>query len=142
MAEEVLRASASPIASYLMTAWTNLVSSSHGASPHLLAWACERLAKERINSPLPICRVRTRFAAAHELNPGKSRYCLAPLPKHLQLPLEERFALCRGFAAECINDDELRNLLKTCPNPVAYDGFGIKPILPNIIVGDGFFFVF
>ncbi|KAL6745630.1 hypothetical protein V8C86DRAFT_1821387 [Haematococcus lacustris] len=39
------------------------------------------------------------------------------------LSLEERFQLCRGVAEECISDEELRNLLKHRPHPVAYDGF-------------------
>ena len=39
------------------------------------------------------------------------------------LSLEERFALCRSVAEECINDEELRNLLKHKPHPIAYDGF-------------------
>jgi len=39
------------------------------------------------------------------------------------LTLEQRFQLCRVVAEECINDAELRNLLKHKPHPVAYDGF-------------------
>ncbi len=47
-----------------------------------------------------------------------------PGPPHPSgLSLEERFQLCRAVAEECITDDELRNLLKHRPHPVAYDGF-------------------
>lgn len=124
VARQVLHASAAPIAAFLHAAWQRLGETPHGQQPHLLAWACERLAKERLAVPTPICRGQTPLASPHQINPAKSRYCLAPLPKELQLPLEERFALCRGFAAECIDDRELRELLQKCPNPVAYDGFG------------------
>ncbi|PNH11891.1 Tyrosine--tRNA ligase [Tetrabaena socialis] len=47
-----------------------------------------------------------------------------PEPAHpTGLTLDERFALARSVAEECINDDELRALLKNKPLPVAYDGF-------------------
>ncbi|GHP03484.1 hypothetical protein PPROV_000223900 [Pycnococcus provasolii] len=39
------------------------------------------------------------------------------------LSAEERYDLCRSVGAECIQEDELRNLLKHKPNPVCYDGF-------------------
>ena len=39
------------------------------------------------------------------------------------LTLDERFALCRSVGEECIQDDELRNLLDKKPVPVCYDGF-------------------
>lgn len=37
--------------------------------------------------------------------------------------LEKRFQLCRSVAEECVQEEDLRNLLKAKPNPVAYDGF-------------------
>ncbi len=40
-----------------------------------------------------------------------------------RLTLDEKFALCRSLAEECIQEDELRALLDKKPNPVAYDGF-------------------
>ena len=40
-----------------------------------------------------------------------------------RLTLDEKYQLCRSIGAECIQDDELRNLLEKKPNPVAYDGF-------------------
>ena len=42
---------------------------------------------------------------------------------NLRLTLDEKYQLCRSIGAECIQDDELRNLLEKKPNPVAYDGF-------------------
>ncbi|KAK8957802.1 hypothetical protein KSP39_PZI000344 [Platanthera zijinensis] len=39
------------------------------------------------------------------------------------LSLEERFALVRSIGEECIQEDELRNLLDKKPNPICYDGF-------------------
>lgn len=44
-------------------------------------------------------------------------------PRLLRLTLDEKFALCRSVAEECIQESELRNLLEKKPNPVAYDGF-------------------
>ncbi|DBA93374.1 hypothetical protein WJX79_003814 [Trebouxia sp. C0005] len=40
-----------------------------------------------------------------------------------ELTLDEKYQLCRSIGAECIQDEELRNLLEKKPNPVAYDGF-------------------
>lgn len=59
----------------------------------------------------PLCMCRAVAAPVVE----------APHPSGFTL--EERFNLCRGVAEECISEDELRNLLKHRPNPVAYDGF-------------------
>ncbi|KAF8780172.1 hypothetical protein HU200_001835 [Digitaria exilis] len=39
------------------------------------------------------------------------------------LSLEERFSILRSIAEECVEEDELLNLLQTNPNPVCYDGF-------------------
>ncbi|XP_072977010.1 tyrosine--tRNA ligase 1, cytoplasmic [Typha angustifolia] len=39
------------------------------------------------------------------------------------LTLDERFALVRSIGEECIQEDELRNLLEKKPNPICYDGF-------------------
>ncbi|KAK3127351.1 hypothetical protein QOZ80_7AG0571930 [Eleusine coracana subsp. coracana] len=36
---------------------------------------------------------------------------------------EERFSLLRGIAEECIEEDELLQLLHDCPKPICYDGF-------------------
>ncbi|GJN11410.1 hypothetical protein PR202_ga29600 [Eleusine coracana subsp. coracana] len=41
----------------------------------------------------------------------------------LPLPQEERFSLLRGIAEECIEEDELLQLLHDCPKPICYDGF-------------------
>ncbi|CAM9406008.1 unnamed protein product, partial [Phaeothamnion confervicola] len=41
-----------------------------------------------------------------------------------ELGLDERYALCRGVAEECVQqDEELRRLLEVKPHPVCYDGF-------------------
>lgn len=40
-----------------------------------------------------------------------------------QLSLEERYQLVRGVGVECIQEDELKNLLDKKPTPTAYDGF-------------------
>jgi tyrosyl-tRNA synthetase len=37
--------------------------------------------------------------------------------------LQERYATLRSIAEECIEDEELLNLLRIKPNPVCYDGF-------------------
>jgi len=66
--------------------------------------------------------------------------------------LEERINLCSGFE-ECVNQDELVNLLKESENPVAYDGFepsgrmhfaqGImKRNIVNKLTKAGFTFIF
>lgn len=39
------------------------------------------------------------------------------------LSLDERFALVRSVGQECIQDDELRNLLLKKKDPICYDGF-------------------
>jgi len=36
---------------------------------------------------------------------------------------EEKFALIRGVAEECIQDEELKQLIASKPHPVCYDGF-------------------
>ena len=40
-----------------------------------------------------------------------------------RLTLDEKYALCRSLAEECIQENELLALLEKKPNPVAYDGF-------------------
>lgn len=39
------------------------------------------------------------------------------------LSLEERYDLCRSVGEECIQEEELRTLLKVKPHPICYDGF-------------------
>uniref|UniRef100_A0A0D9X4E0 tyrosine--tRNA ligase n=1 Tax=Leersia perrieri TaxID=77586 RepID=A0A0D9X4E0_9ORYZ len=39
------------------------------------------------------------------------------------MSLQERFDLLRGIAEECIQEDELMNLLEKKPLPICYDGF-------------------
>lgn len=48
------------------------------------------------------------------------------VPEHVaacRLTLEQKYELCRSVGTECIQEDELRNLLEKKPNPIAYDGF-------------------
>lgn len=40
-----------------------------------------------------------------------------------QLSLEEKYQIVRSIGEECIQEDELRNLLEKKPEPVCYDGF-------------------
>jgi tyrosyl-tRNA synthetase len=40
-----------------------------------------------------------------------------------ELPLRERFELCRSVAEECVTDADLVALLAHKANPIAYDGF-------------------
>ncbi|KAK7245172.1 hypothetical protein RIF29_40007 [Crotalaria pallida] len=40
-----------------------------------------------------------------------------------ELSLEERFKIVRSIGEECIQEDELRNLLAKKPEPICYDGF-------------------
>lgn len=37
--------------------------------------------------------------------------------------MEEKFQLVRSIGEECIQEEELRNLLAKKPNPICYDGF-------------------
>lgn len=64
--------------------------------------------------------------AISDARPAEEAAPSAPVeePPHPSgLTLDERFTLCRSVAEECISDEELRNLLKHRPAPVAYDGF-------------------
>ena len=40
-----------------------------------------------------------------------------------RLTLDEKFELAMSVAEECVQPEELRNLLEKKPSPVAYDGF-------------------
>lgn len=40
-----------------------------------------------------------------------------------RLSLEEKYQIVRSIGEECIQEDELRNLLEKKPEPVCYDGF-------------------
>lgn len=47
--------------------------------------------------------------------------CSVPAPA--PLTLEEKYALVRSVGEECIQEEELRNLLEKKLNPICYDGF-------------------
>ena len=40
-----------------------------------------------------------------------------------RMRLEERYQIVRSIGEECIQEDELRNLLEKKPEPICYDGF-------------------
>ncbi|XP_071905157.1 tyrosine--tRNA ligase 1, cytoplasmic-like isoform X1 [Coffea arabica] len=46
-----------------------------------------------------------------------------PQTSSSQMSLEERFRIVRSVGEECIQEDELLNLLEKKPQPVCYDGF-------------------
>ena len=84
-----------------------------------------------------------------------SRYALPPCPHAAKRTLEDRFSDCLSIAAPdgCIQPDELKTLLATCPNPVAYDGFEpsgrmhiaqglFKALLVNKLTSSGFTYIF
>ncbi|KAJ0575300.1 putative tyrosine--tRNA ligase [Helianthus annuus] len=41
----------------------------------------------------------------------------------LRMSVEEKFRIVRSVGEECIQEDELLNLLTKKPQPVCYDGF-------------------
>ncbi|KAL4600447.1 hypothetical protein ACB092_11G199100 [Castanea dentata] len=41
----------------------------------------------------------------------------------MMMSLEERYQIVRSIGEECIQEDELRNLLEKKPEPICYDGF-------------------
>jgi tyrosyl-tRNA synthetase len=45
------------------------------------------------------------------------------LKEDAELSSAEKYALCRSIGEECIQEQELFNLLDKKPNPIAYDGF-------------------
>lgn len=44
-------------------------------------------------------------------------------PGMAAMSLQDRFELLRGIGEECIQEDELMNLLQKKPVPICYDGF-------------------
>ena len=44
-------------------------------------------------------------------------------PEAKELTAEEKYELVRSIGEECIQEEELRNLLAKKPVPVCYDGF-------------------
>ena len=135
-AEEILDACGAPIARFLRAAFSD---ASH---PTGLPVACEALAARRLAFPLAMSRGgggdgagpegdrktgESATAPAWARNRARSRYCLPPLPPAQQLPLERRVELCARVASDhkegLLSRKELEQLLRDCPNPVAYDGF-------------------
>jgi hypothetical protein len=129
VADQVLRACAEPISRFITEAVTRLrhAGVSGAAVGPALSAACLQLAEERLAHPVPM---DASGGAAHQTH--RSRYALPPMDK---LPsLEERFKSCVSVspAGECIEEAELKELLRTCSNPVAYDGFG-KPAVLTVL---------
>lgn len=75
----------------------------------------------------------------------------SPVPS--LLPLEDKFRICLSVGEECIQPDELRNLLDTKTHPICYDGFEpsgrmhiaqgiLKSINVNKLTSSGCIFIF
>ncbi|CAH9117950.1 unnamed protein product, partial [Cuscuta epithymum] len=47
----------------------------------------------------------------------------SPCSSEAEMGLEERFDIVRSIGEECIQDEELKNLLANKPQPICYDGF-------------------
>ncbi|KAF6141615.1 hypothetical protein GIB67_001167 [Kingdonia uniflora] len=59
-----------------------------------------------------------------ETQSGESSLPTHPNPAPINgLSVEERFNIVRSIGQECIQEDELRNLLAKKPEPICYDGF-------------------
>ena len=91
--------------------------------------------------------------AASSAAPGGAAGAPPRLYAPSSLALEERYELCRSVGEECIQEEELRALLKVKPNPVCYDGFEpsgrmhiaqgiLKSILVNRLTAAGCIFKF
>lgn len=109
-------------------------------------YACLKLAVKRLQNPMQI-------ESASASNPAASVYALPPLPPQQQLSLEERLTSCMSVIQECTTEEELLQLFKSCPNPVAYDGFEpsgrmhiaqglLKAHIVNQFTRSGFTFLF
>lgn len=61
-------------------------------------------------------RPAEKFVRKDDLNPLYN-----PVPSSLSL--DERFSIVRSVGEECIEDHELKNLLKRKAHPICYDGF-------------------
>lgn len=146
LADAVLEACAVPIRAFLDRAFGEHAR----GKPAYLLYGCETLAAERLEKPIPL-----KPAALVCPNPARSIYALPPLDEALQLPLEERVRLCRSMMEEVIDCDgaTLEDLLRSTPNPVAYDGFEpsgqmhiaqgvLKATIVNRMTRAGFTFIF
>ncbi|TYG88910.1 hypothetical protein ES288_A12G058500v1 [Gossypium darwinii] len=58
-----------------------------------------------------------------------------------QMSLEEKFKIIRSVGEECIQEDELLNLLNHKPEPICYDGFEPSGRMHIALVFYFFFFL-
>ena len=131
---KVLEACAEPIRDFIDQAWKLLtkdkLSYQHSSCLPLLRKACLKLTEHRIAHPLPF-QVHDDDVSQKEsrtrCNPAQSVYGLSPLPLAKQLDLATRMKLVMsvtgGVDENCVKISQLEELLRTCPSPVAYDGF-------------------
>jgi tyrosyl-tRNA synthetase len=153
VAEQILEACAAPIRSYLNVAYLKFA---HGNTVNL-AKGCERLAGERLKHHRTFLHSvgREPYDAQIGTNPAKSRYALPPptITKSLAEKNNILDHLVHHYGAECIDYAEICDLLATCPNPVAYDGFEpsgrmhlaqglMKSNFVNALTQSGFTFIF
>lgn len=68
-----------------------------------------------------ICPTTVKNIAQDSIDVRSSSYGPSPVPSTLSL--EDRYNLCLSVAEECIQKEELLQLLRQDPHPVCYDGF-------------------
>jgi hypothetical protein len=61
----------------------------------------------------------TSYQQPAEAGKAQQTVAAAEVPHPSGLSLDQRFALCRSVAEECVSDEELRRLLMNKPAPVA-----------------------
>ena len=133
-ADRILEACSLPIQTYIHNALSRVKN-----NPLHLHRGAEKLAAERLNSPLPMGST-----------PTQHRYALSTLRS--LAPVEDRVKACLSVAEECTTENELRSLLSRVPNPVAYDGFEpsgrmhiaqglLKAKIVNTLTDAGFTFI-
>jgi tyrosyl-tRNA synthetase len=113
LVDKVLEACARPIRTFLIDSFRE-----SGKNPNKLPLACQNKADKRIKNPIPLT---IPDADLDYPNPAGSIYSLAP--PLVKLPYEERLKRVLSVAAECVSENEMKELLMNCDNPVAYDGF-------------------
>lgn len=151
-AHAVLEACAEPIREFVRAAWEGV------RDARYLAFGCDRLAMQRIQTPLPLLP-GAAFAAAGgaggAVARGKSLYALPQLPHALAIPAATRAAAITACVQELVDPDGLlRALQRDSPwSPVAYDGFEpsgrmhiaqglLKKAIVDTFTRNGFTFLF
>jgi len=142
LAQQVLKVCAKPIKSFILDAYRRSQN-----NPLQIPLECEKKAQHQIQYPIQI----GKYVDVESLNPAQSKYALAS-PKHT-LSLEKRYQLVRSVGEECIKEEELKELLRRCSNPVCYDGFEpsgrmhiaqglLKAVNVNKMTDAGFTYIF